>query len=444
MENKGIIDNAEELRRDEIYNRAVVSMRGIKNPELQQRAIDLFRTIPGWRDADERIAVCEKRIADIREKEEAARAEAEAAAKKRKKAAVIALCSTIACAALAVLLFTVILPAVRYGRAMKLYRSGRFEEASSAFEAMNGWLDSENMITECAYSAADALCQAGEYEKAEYAFLRLGDFRDSAQMAEACRLAGRDKVYASACKLYEAGEYEKAYPLFASLGGYLDSAEKADEIYEDYKAARFCNAGVGEYLFFGSYEQDNDPINGTEDIEWLVLCREDDRVLVISRYILDFKQYNSNEEDVSWVTCSLRRWLNGTFINAAFSAREQNLILSTVVSLSKDDDDGAAEGEAVDRLFLLSQSEVYKYFDSDEARKCAPTEYALAQGARTGSEFTPEGRPSGWWWLRLHAESNWHAACVNIDGSVYHLDLILSLAYDGVRPAMWIRTGGNP
>lgn len=442
MENNEIVENAEELRREQIYNKAVVSMRGIKNAELQQRAIDLFRTIPGWRDADERIAVCEQRIKLIREKEEADRAEAEAAAKRRKKAAVISLCSVAACAALAVLLVTVLLPLARYGRAMSLYKAGRFEEASAAFEAMDGYRDSENMITECAYSAADALFRAGEYEEAAAAFEELGSFRDSAERIEACRLAERDELYASALSLYEAGEYEQAYPLFDSLGGYLDSADLAAGIYDDYKAARLRNAGVGEYLIFGSYEQDNDPADGAEDIEWLVLEREEDKVLVISRYILDFKQYNSTTASVSWETCTLRRWLNGAFLNEAFTAQEQNMIQNTVLAIGGDEE-GEAEGAAVDKVYLMSRSEVYKYFDSDDERKCSPTDYAIAQGARTSSEVTVDGKPSGWWWLRLHLESDWHAECVNIDGSVYHLDLDLYLAYDGVRPAMWILTDGN-
>ena len=50
--------SAEAVRKEEIYQRAFRTMRGIRNAEMQQRAIDLFKTIPGWLDAEERIAVC--------------------------------------------------------------------------------------------------------------------------------------------------------------------------------------------------------------------------------------------------------------------------------------------------------------------------------------------------------------------------------------------------
>ena len=48
-----------------------------------------------------------------------------------------------------------------------------------------------------------------------------------------------------------------------------------------------ADAKPGDIVIFGSYEQDNDESNGTEDIEWLVLAREDNKALLISKYALD-------------------------------------------------------------------------------------------------------------------------------------------------------------
>ena len=36
---------------------------------------------------------------------------------------------------------------------------------------------------------------------------------------------------------------------------------------------------MGDYVFFGTYEQDNDTANGKEGIEWLVLAKENNRSL---------------------------------------------------------------------------------------------------------------------------------------------------------------------
>ena len=69
----------------------------------------------------------------------------------------------------------------------------------------------------------------------------------------------------------------------------------------------------GDIITFGKYEQDNKKSNGKEDIEWIVLAREGNKVLVLSRYALASKPYNNKKTDVTWETCSLRKWLDKDF-----------------------------------------------------------------------------------------------------------------------------------
>ena len=348
-------DRIEEACQEEIYQKAIAAMRGIRNPELQQKAIDLFKTIPGWRDAEEKIAVCEARIRELRAKEEAERLEAEAKAKKRKKATAIVLSVLALCAAVGILLPTVILPAIRYGQAKALFKAGRYEEAITAFEAMKGYGDSETKILDCRYEAAAELFAAEDYEAAMAAFAELDGYRDSAEKVEACRTASVEQNYAEALELCAAGRYDLAYPMLTALGDYRDSAKKAEEIYEAYKTAKLRNAEVGDCVLFGAYEQDNDASNGKEDIEWLVLSKEDDRVLLISRYALDYQRYNETKAAVSWETCTLRKWLNDSFLNAAFSAEEQERIQDTALFASEDAEEGASSGSgAADKVFLLN------------------------------------------------------------------------------------------
>lgn len=412
-----------ETDREAIYRTACAKMRGIRNAGMQQEAIDLLKTISGYADADERIALCEQRIKALQEQENAARIETEHTAKKRRTAAVIALSALAFCAVGTVLLFTVILPAVRYGRAKALYEAGRYADAIAAFEAMDGYRDSDARIMDCRYGLAGDLYAAGVYDEAAAAFAALDGYRDSAERVEACGAAAVEQTYAAAIALREAGRADEAYPMLLALNGYRDSEQQAAGIYEAYKAARLKSAAVGETVLFGAYEQDNDPENGKEDIEWIVLARENGRILAVSRYALDCQQYSSSLYAVSWETCSCKRWLNTTFLNDAFSADEQEKL------------NGAAE-----KVFLLSQPEVYQYFGADEARRCIPTAYAIARGAKTSTSYTVDGKGTCWWWLRWPYSSDWHAACVNIDGSVYHLDADLYLEYNAIRPAVWIET----
>lgn len=75
----------------------------------------------------------------------------------------------------------------------------------------------------------------------------------------------------------------------------------------------FEKANVGDIVTFGTYEQDNNTYNGNEEIERIVLAKEDDKALVISRYILDLHQYNPESVDITWEECGLRKWLSEPF-----------------------------------------------------------------------------------------------------------------------------------
>lgn len=201
----------------------------------------------------------------------------------------------------------------------------------------------------------------------------------------------------------------------------------------------FKNASVGDVIKFGRYEQDNDPSNGKENIEWIVLAKKRNSVLVISKYALDYQRYNMSYTDVTWETCSLRRWLNRTFLNEAFSAEEQNRIQSSAVAADKNPSYGTPPGnKTTDKVFLLSIAEADSYFGSDEARKCAPTAYAIAQSAYADDSDAEDDSALCWWWLRSPGEDSFIAANVDIDGSVYTLGLSVFDDDVAVRPALWL------
>lgn len=216
-------------------------------------------------------------------------------------------------------------------------------------------------------------------------------------------------------------------------GGYKDSAEKAVTIQLEKIKEKLSNAKVGNYITFGSYEQDNDTSNGKEEIEWLVLDIKDGKALVISKYALDCKPYNTSKTDVTWETCSLRQWLNNDFINAAFGAAGQAMISTVTVSADKNPEYSTNPGNATqDKVFLLSITEVNKYFSSDSARVCQPTAYAVANGAYKGDNG------NCWWWLRSPGGNQNYAANVNYFGGVLVLGLIVDYSNVAVRPALWI------
>ena len=201
------------------------------------------------------------------------------------------------------------------------------------------------------------------------------------------------------------------------------------------------NTSEFETIFFGAYEQDNNTYNGKEDIEWLVLKKDGNRALLISKYALDSQPYNEEAEDVTWETCTLRTWLNGTFFEEAFSTLEQKRILTTNVTADKNPEWSTDPGnDTQDKVFLLSIDEGNQYFSSDKERKCTPTDFATtSQGAIASSSFTSQNSESNCtWWLRSLGETSHDVAWVGMDGVIIEAGASVDSFLDAVRPAMWI------
>ena len=114
---------------------------------------------------------------------------------------------------------------------------------------------------------------------------------------------------------------------------------------------------------FGSYPQSDVSGNTKEPIEWIVLDRQGDKVLLLSKYVLNCKCFNVTGNIVNWNNCSLRNWLNSDFINNAFNKKEKMSIQSTRYSTQDlpNSVDGGVEN-TFDDIFLLSENEIFKYF----------------------------------------------------------------------------------
>lgn len=392
---------AEECRKEAIYYSAKLKMAGGKIPSYEA-AIRSFQTISDYKDSDEQISACRKKIEKIKADAEERRIAAEKAEKKRRKIIAIGASIVCVCVIFIILLNAVIIPSSKYNIAMKLYDAGKYEEAISAFEALDGYLDSKSQINRC-------------------------------------KEALNESKYNAAIELYNSGNVIEAYEALIALNGYKDSADKAASVFEKYKAEKLKVADVGDTLFFGKYEQDNVTSNGKEPIEWIVLAKEGSKILVVSAKALDCKQYNTSYTNVTWETCSLRSWMNGTFLNTAFNLEEQQKIANTSVSADENPTYTTNPGnDTTDKVFLLGISEANRYFDSDEARKCIPTAYAKANGAYNSSRYTKGGVATCLWWLRSPGYFQDVAAIVNDGGSVTYYGSIVSYADVCIRPAMWI------
>ena len=306
-----------------------------------------------------------------------------------------------------------------------------YEGAIKLFESVSGWRDADEQI---------AVCK----QKIEKLKIKEEEDRLETERREEERRIENEKAKQQFIKIAKIGGSILAVVIvfIIILNTVIIPKQRYNYLVEQYGrelADKLIEINVGDTLTFGEYEQDNDTSNGKEDIEWLVLAKEGNRLLLISDKALDCQQYNESWEDVTWETCSLRKWMNNTFLNEAFSTEEQKMIQSTNVSADENPEYDTDPGKATtDQVFLLSINEVNKYFASDEERMCVPTAYAIANGAYTSDSYTKGGAATCWWWLRSPGRSQSSAAGVGRGGGVLGIGGNVSNDYGCVRPAIWI------
>ena len=381
-------------RREADYLAVCEKQEKSENSDDFRSAAENFEKLGAYKDCAVRAEECRKREEERRAEEERLQRESTLRAErlrkqKNKKIAIIASAAAVIVIVAFLVNDKIIQPSLKYKEAQSLLAEGSYEEAYSAFGELIGYKDvNEEFLKDIRYEEAQSL------------------------LAE--------------------GNYEEAYPLFAQLQGYKDIGE----LQNDNKELRDAYFAVGQEVLFGNYEQDGNTGNGQEDIEWIVLAREGDSALLLSKYGLDAKSYNEEDVDVTWEQSDVRSWLNSSFMDTAFTGEEQGAILKTEV------DNSQAEGNSEysttggnnteDRVFLLSYKEAFEdYFSSDKERICMPTDYAVQNGTWTRGDTG-----ACWWWLRSPGDYQRCAAGVHSDGSPGYNYVYYGICC--VRPALWI------
>ena len=196
-----------------------------------------------------------------------------------------------------------------------------------------------------------------------------------------------------------------------------------------------------------------------EPIEWIVLANENNKALLMTKYVIDCKAFDfvdignldeidnsvkENYKNITWESCSLRKWLNEEFINSSFSNDEISCILDTFLEDTK----------TIDKIFCLSEGEYYRYFDNGgyyEKDRNIGNSHIYYNGATIRNKNALEldkykliGADETYnYWLRDKDISTKKYGVLFGTTKVinYFGDVISSANYDiycGVRPAMWV------
>ncbi|MBR2590643.1 MAG: hypothetical protein IKE65_06950 [Clostridia bacterium] len=172
------LQKAEDAKKDAIYYNALSRM-GIENADIYALALEGFRMIPGWRDADELAQKCEEKIDTLRQEGEQRRLRK---AKQRKKRKIIIAASILSVIIIAVGIFAMIkyfIPQSRYNSALKDMESGNVVTAYETFVALGAYKDSKDL--------ADSLFESYKIEKLKVAnvgdTVYLGKYDQNAEIA---------------------------------------------------------------------------------------------------------------------------------------------------------------------------------------------------------------------------------------------------------------------
>ena len=241
-------------------------------------------------------------------------------------------------------------------------------------------------------------------------------------------------------------------------------AEKIDAL-TCLDVSAYCkHIDVGSTVLFGSYPQEDTSEEKRLPIEWEVLDVKGHDLLLVSRYALDVVPYQADGENVPWEETTLCRWLNGEFLDRAFSGEEREFIGKEGVScLSFGNLWAYYDNERYGWLGTYGEETVFSHLMVADG-----TPYALAKGLyrwhfddyddfdlydsiwhcdeteRESLHFNSAdpkqlyGRRGVCWWIR--ADRDYTGRLVTQDGVAnkeYHSADIAARRDVGVRPALW-------
>lgn len=394
-----INDRNETARLTRIYNNALNAMSSANTEETFKAVAFAFESVSGFKDSDEKAKECLEKAKECFEKAEAARKDAIYNSAKSKMAG---------------------------------EKSASYEEAVKAFQSIPGWKDADEQIYICQRKIEEIKTREEsyrlEYEKVN---TQVESYNDSIKQIQL--QIDNEKKALSSLGLLAFSNKKAIQNNISVLSDKLATEETNKNIYISKLSIKRQMMVNTDTLFFGMYPQ-NAVGKETTPIQWRVLAREDNRVLVISEYAIDCQQYNTGYEDITWETSTIRKWLNNDFLNEAFSAEEQAKIQSTTVTADANPEYSTDPGnDTTDKVFLLSITEAEEYFTSDSARQCKPTKHAVTNGAYVNSDNC-----NCWWWLRSPGGYSDYAAYVFIDGSLDYCGGGAHRTFGVVRPALWI------
>lgn len=307
------------------------------------------------------------------------------------------------------------------------------QRAAASFESLGGWKDA----AEQASLVRDRIAQLQEEERQAQILLQKKKRRKKALAVLAIVVAALllcgvfiyfnvlypAEKYERAIALMNAGDYVAAIGLLEELDGYQDSDSRIAQMHELDPLLRFRIAKVGDIVTLGKYNH----ANSVQEIEWYVLQKENNKVLLVSKYMLDAMPFHSKEVDLQWEDSDLYTWMQNTFCANAFSGDEKKYA----------------------EVFLPTNPQMKQYYEDFFNGRyymyyTEPTKYALSKGLKKNVWY--DGSEHGYlWWLASNVNGYKSRGSMQYDANVasasesYRVNHVADVTTIlGFRPFAWV------
>jgi len=216
----------------------------------------------------------------------------------------------------------------------------------------------------------------------------------------------------------------------AGFGGYrlyVSEIKEPSECRDELETLK--NAKVGDEVLFGRYETSY-VTPGRERVGWIVLKKDGDSAMLVSREGLGGSVYYSAHKEVVWKDSNLYKLVNTDMYNDMFSNSEKAAIIDNP--------------DSGDRLSLLTVSEAETLFAGDVQRQLSITDVALNSGTNINNLskanlWDEKGYRSSWWWLRGEGDAKVTAPIVTVDGIIEPEKKYVNKPSGAVRPVVFVK-----
>lgn len=185
----------------------------------------------------------------------------------------------------------------------------------------------------------------------------LGSYKDSNKRY-------KESAYKEADRLEKEGEYLESQKIYYAINGYQDSAVRLVAL----EKRILEESNIGDKVKVGASL-------------WIVLDKQEDKVLCIKYKPLSNIIYSDEEKDVTWETSQIRKYLNTEYIKKIFCEKEVNNILNTEVITSDNLKYNTSGGNHTqDKLYILSVEDIINY-ESELSNVVTKSSWLRSSGA---------------------------------------------------------------